>query len=117
MYSMTIDKISKIYKKRKDIDDQWGWMMAHKSPADRLILPDTATAVRSRKPSVKEPAGPEKLHGNSKAESLTLGRLTKELARIGKALEAIESAIRENTEALQEMAMGKPTVVIRKERA
>jgi len=108
---------AKIYKKRKDIGDQWDWMMAHKSPADRLILPDTATVVRSRKSSAKEPAGPGKLHGNSKAESIAIGRLAKELSRIGEALEAIESAIHDNTEALQAMAMGKPTVVIRKERA
>ena len=108
---------AKIYKKRKDIGDQWDWMMAHKSPADRLILPETAKVVRSRKPSLKGLVGPEKLHRSGKAESFALGRLTKELARIGEALESIESAIRENTEALQEMALGKPTVVIRKERA
>jgi hypothetical protein len=123
--SILVEPISKhrgrarVYKKRKDIDNQWDWMMAHKSPTDRLVLPYLGAQVPSRKQTVREAAekkNPNKPAGSRQTEMVAAERIFKELAKIGKALGAIENAIRENTQALQAMEFGKPTVVIRKER-
>lgn len=109
----------KIYKKRADIEDQWAWMMAHKSPSDRLVLPDTATVVKSRQQETWESAGERETlqtAAGMQAEPAATGRILKELAKIGKVLGSIEDAIRENTEALRALEKGKPTVVVRREK-
>jgi hypothetical protein len=93
--------------------------MAHKSPTDRLVLPYLGAQVPSRKQTVRdadEKKNPNKPGGSRQTEMVAAERIFKELAKIGKALGAIENAIRENTQALQAMEFGKPTVVIRKER-
>lgn len=109
----------KIYKKRADIEDQWEWMMAHKSPSDRLVLPDTATVVKSRQQTIPESAGERKSRqtaADRQAESAATDRILKELAKIGKILGSIEDAVRENTEALRALEMGRPKVVVRREK-
>ena len=107
----------KIYKKRNDIDEQWSWMMSHKSSSDRLVMPDSATVVKSRNPATAGTVGarehdpvPQQAVGYEKM-------LIKELANIRKALDAINHAIRENTKVLQTLEIGRPTVVVRKEKA
>ena len=110
----------KVYKKREDIDDQWRWMMAHKSPTDRLVLPYPGAVTESRKQTPKETLkkkNPEKSGGRPQAEVAATGRIFNELAKIASGLKAIETAIRENTRALQDMEMSKPMVVVRKQKA
>lgn len=107
----------KIYKKRDDIGVQWDWMMAHKSHTDRLIMPKTATVVKSRKQtaqkSIKKKDAP-KLSGNRQSEIAVAELIIKELSKICKSLGSIENAIRENTEALRAIDIEKATVVVRK---
>jgi len=109
----------KIYKKREDIDDQWDWMMDHKSPTNRLVLPNTATVVKSRKQtdrkSIKKKDALQQ-SGNLKPDAATTALVVKELSRIAKSLESIENAIRKNTETLQAIDIEKATVVVRKQK-
>ncbi len=110
---------AKIYKKRKDIDDQWDWMMAHKGPTDRLVLPHPATVAKLRAPTSQKTNAKKKFQNSDKnrqAEAYAVEGLIKELGKISKALGAIENAIRANTQALKALEIGKPTVVVRKEK-
>lgn len=110
----------KVYRKRNDINAQWDWMMAHKSRNDRLVLPDPGALAQSRiktarksidDQSVRKPACVGQVAGGAVER-----RIFKELAKIGKALGAIENAILDNTKALKALELGRPTVVVRKEK-
>ncbi len=110
----------KVYKKRKDIDDQWDWMMAHKSRNDRLVLPDPGALAQSRiktaRKSIDDQSVRKPVCVGQVAGGAVERRIFKELAKIGKALGAIENAILDNTKALKALELGRPTVVVRKEK-
>lgn len=110
----------KIYKKRDDIGVQWDWLMAHKSPANRLVLPDTATVDGSAKLTPRKPIRKKvalKKTGSPNQDASMAELIVKELSKISKSLGSIENAIRDNTETLRAIDIEKATVIVRKEKS
>ena len=110
----------KIYKKRKDIDDQWDWMMAHKGRSGRLVMPNSVTVVKSRSNSSERKSLSRKREQSIPVSTRELrssnDRILRAIAEIGKTLKSIEIAIRENTKAVQSLEMVRPTVIVRKQK-
>lgn len=111
----------KIYKKRKDIDDQWDWMLAHKGQSGRLVMPGTAPLKKTR--SIQTDKKPINRKGQKQVQTAKRTRRTsderilKALGEIGKMLKSIERAIEDNTKAVQALEMVRPTVIVRKQKA
>lgn len=94
--------------------------MAHKSTGNRIVLPDMGAMNISRKYRIKEKSpkkNPSKVDRAHSTGAITSDRLFTELEKTGKALKAIEEAIHANTNALRAQEIGRPTVVVRTERA
>jgi DNA-binding transcriptional regulator GbsR (MarR family) len=99
---------AKVYRKRDDIEEQWEWMLSHKGPSGRLILPTMNSLEKKKKhPPQKE---------NNDIPVNDDGQMMKMLSRIEKRLKAIEKAIEVNSQTLHVLETAKPTVVVRKEK-